>query len=223
MKKGVLITIEGTDGSGKGTQAKLLVDTLNANNMKTVLFSFPGYAQTLAGAEIGKMLNGEYPLGVSKTPRLASMLFAVDRFEQKQTINNLLETGVNVVCDRYVESNIAYQTTQNEDKEAITDWIEKLEYEVFEMPVPRITFFLDVPYNISSKLVCEKDKRVYTNNSTDEYEGDRSLIKASYNRYKELAEDYGWITIGCTNEYGILPKDHITSMLYTTVEKYTRE
>ncbi|MDC0176507.1 thymidylate kinase, partial [Planctomycetaceae bacterium] len=53
-----LVAIEGIDGSGKGTQARQLVDRLTNNGVSTALLSFPRYSETLFGAAIGQFLNG---------------------------------------------------------------------------------------------------------------------------------------------------------------------
>lgn len=80
----MIIAIEGIDGSGKNTQAKILAQRLSIHGKAVKLMGFPCYADTLFGKEIGSYLNGEFGSITDVSPKLASMLYAGDRFEKKQ-------------------------------------------------------------------------------------------------------------------------------------------
>ena len=81
-----LIAIEGIDGSGKGTQAAILVDRLRAAGRRCELLSFPRYRETKFGSKIGDFLNGRFGQLDQVSPFLVSLLFAGDRFESKRVL-----------------------------------------------------------------------------------------------------------------------------------------
>ena len=89
-KKGKLIVFEGTDGSGKTTQAKLLFSYFQKNKIKTKYISFPRY-ETVWGKMIRKFLNGEF--GTNVDPYVVSMLYAGDRANAKDEILEWLDLG----------------------------------------------------------------------------------------------------------------------------------
>ena len=110
-KKGKLIVIEGGDGSGKSTQARLLTKFLERKNVPAVHISFPRY-ESHWGRIIKKYLLGEFGNPVVIDPYFAAMLYANDRLAFKAELNKLLGDGKIVVCDRYVPSNIGHQAAK---------------------------------------------------------------------------------------------------------------
>ncbi|ARS53341.1 dTMP kinase [Kushneria konosiri] len=203
--KGILIAIEGIDGSGKGTQANLLFQKLQEKSIPAKLYSFPGYEKTFFGEEIGAFLRGEFGTLEQVHPKLASILFAGDRFEQKNEIEEDLKEGVVVICDRYVDSNIAHQCAKRpaEERQGFAKWLETLEYSVFSAAKPDITFFLDVPLDISKELVLKKGKRSYTDTKEDIHESSYEYLDKVYETYMELWLERQWVKIRCTDEDGI--------------------
>ena len=115
MKKGLFIVIEGIDGSGKGTQSKLLCDWLNKQGFDSILTVEP------TDGEIGKVLRRGLEKGSFK-PASEALLFAADRVEHMTFIGLEIEGGRNVVSDRYMQSSLAYQGAHGIDSE----WIEGL-------------------------------------------------------------------------------------------------
>ena len=116
MTKGKLIVLEGTDCSGKETQSNMLVEHLNKIGIKTVKYAFPNYnsptGKIIAGAYLGKegFMPPVFPEGASNVdPYCASLLFAMDRKYNINDVISLLNSGVNVVLDRYIDSNMAHQ------------------------------------------------------------------------------------------------------------------
>jgi dTMP kinase len=150
--KGKLIVIEGTNSSGKSTQAKLLVQKLNELNIKAELNSFPMY-ETPTGKIIGEYIlnkngNGLFNDGIP--PKVAALYYAADRAYNISHINDLLNSGINVILDRYVESNMAYQAAKfknTSDKINMLLWMEQLEFNLLDLPRPDKVIFLYLPYN----------------------------------------------------------------------------
>ena len=137
----LLIAIEGIDGSGKGTQASRLVERLDTDGISCSLLSFPRYSETLFGESIGKFLNGDFGPLEAVAPQLAATLYAGDRFESRGMLLEALATQQVVVCDRYVPSNLAHQGSRVEDERQseLIEWIETIEYDVFQLPRPAAT------------------------------------------------------------------------------------
>lgn len=130
---GKIIAIEGIDGSGKNTQAKLLVDNLRKQGFDVEFMSFPCYEETMFGKEIGAYLNGDFGSLDEVHPKLAALLYAGDRLEKKAFIKETIEQGKILVIDRYVSSNIAHQGSKvsaGADRENFCQWLSHLEHTV---------------------------------------------------------------------------------------------
>lgn len=125
----------------------------------------------------------------------------MDRYEMRDSILSSLEDDKIVICDRYIDSNIAHQASKlpGGEKKEFIKWIEELEYGFNKMPSPDITFFLDVPIEVSRELVLKKQKRNYTDSSEDIHEKAHGYLQKVYEAY--LAIDYGkrWQKIECCN------------------------
>jgi dTMP kinase len=196
---GKLITIEGIDGSGKGTQSELLIESLKQQGKKVKMYSFPAYDKTFFGREIGAFLRGEFGSFEQVHPKLASILFACDRAEQKPALLKDIADGYIVVCDRYVESNAAHQSAKMDItlREDFVSWIKQLEYEVNTLPKPDLTIFLDLPIEYSKQLVLKKKQRSYTEEKEDIQEAQHGYLEQVYQVYKALQASEGWHTIDC--------------------------
>ena len=162
-----LIVIEGTDCSGKETQSKLLVERLNNMGYKAIRMTFPNY-----DSPTGKIVGGPYlgkseispcwfPEGaVNLDSEVASLYFAADRKYNLPTLKKYLDDGYFVICDRWTTSNMAHQGSKlKDDNERFNmyQWIDKLEFDLLELPRADIKVFLHMPYEASMKL---KESRV---------------------------------------------------------------
>lgn len=181
----MLIAIEGIDGSGKGTQAALLKSRLMSEGYRSELISFPQYSRTHFGRTIGRFLNGEFGRLDQVDPHLAAALFAGDRFESLETLQELLRTCDVVVSDRYVASNMAHQGAKRtgDARAALQQWIEHLEYRVYRLPVADLTVHLDVPAETAQLLVARKSTRDYTDKAADIQEADCAYLAAVREAY----------------------------------------
>src|SRR5687768_17104536 len=112
MKRtGIFIVIEGTDGSGKSTQFKLLVKRLENAGYDVATFKFPQYDEP-SSYFIREYLNSKYGTADEVGPYTGSLFYALDRFAAAPKIREALEAGKVVLVDRYTGSNMAHQGTK---------------------------------------------------------------------------------------------------------------
>lgn len=159
MKKGKLIVIDGIDGSGKATQTAFLVKSLRKKRIKVRTIDFPSYHKNFFGKLIGDYLSGIYGDFTKVDPRVASVLYAADRFESGEKIKKWLKEGCVVIADRYTSANQIHQGGKIKDlkeRRIFLNWLESLEYSVFKIPKPDLVIFLDVPVKVSRKWLEKK-------------------------------------------------------------------
>jgi dTMP kinase len=186
MKRGRLIALEGIDGTGKGTQARLLLEALRRAGRRVALFSFPAYEKTLAGALIGAYLDGRMGPPRQIDSRFTAVLYALDRFELKAAIERALASGAIALCDRYVGSNLAHQSARTPPREraALRRMIEQLEFGLFGLPRPDLVVYLDMPDRLAQERIRLKAARGYTAKKMDELEADRAHLRAALAEYR---------------------------------------
>jgi dTMP kinase len=191
-KKGRFIVFEGSDGSGKTTQAKLLTGYLVKNKIPYKHISFPRYTDSLWGKMVRRYLNGDFG---KLDSYLASMLYAGDRFSASPEIRKWLVEGKLVVCDRYVASNIGHQAGKMEsvvDQNKFIKWLEKLEYKENKIPREDLVIYLSVPVEVSRKLLSTRKK-------LDIHEKEKKHLDHAFGVYSRIAKsrDY-WQIVECT-------------------------
>jgi dTMP kinase len=169
--KGLLVGIEGIDAAGKRTQSALLLAWLRARGFVVNMISFPDYSTAL-GAEIRGFLLGRRDY----SPEVRHMLFAANRWENKNQIENLLEHSHVVIVNRYTESNLAYGVANGLNLE----WLISLET---GLPKTDMVLVLDAS---TSTFYDRRSKK------KDRYESDLALQEKARKAYLELAKKFGW-------------------------------
>jgi dTMP kinase len=186
-----LIVIEGLDGSGKSTQWEMLQKSLT----DAVYITFPDYASH-SGKIIKQYLGG----GFDNNAYSASSFYAVDRYIYLQ--NNKLDKLV--ISARYTSSNAIYQMSKLDESEweAYLDWLYDYEYAKLLIPRPVMTIFLDVPIEISQKLLSKR----YSDGSgeKDIHEGDLGFLEKCRKAADFVAARDGWQKINCVDSQGQL-------------------
>lgn len=193
-----LIAIEGIDGAGKGTQASRLQQSLAARGLRAAVLQFPRYAATSFGAAIGDFLNGRFGTLAEVHPQLAAVLYAGDRFESRGLLLELMEQHDVVVLDRFVGSNLAHQASRltGAARLALIEWIERIEFGVFQLPRPDLTVLIDMSSQMSRELVSRKGQRDYTEREADLQESDLPYLERVRRCYLTLSEDRAdWCTV----------------------------
>lgn len=195
---GRLIAIEGIDGSGKHTQARLLEQSLKSKGFGVYATGFPQY-DSWFGTMVGKYLNGEFGSLQAVDPHFSALLYAGDRFEAKSRIESCLKDGKIVLVDRYVASNLAHQVARAaaEKRSEFLRWIEHLEYSIYGLPREDLILYLRVPPSQAQKLVAQKSKRNYTRATHDLQENSLRHLEDAAEMYDMLSRSRPWATIQC--------------------------
>lgn len=217
MKRGKLIVIEGTDGSGKETQSRLLHDRLGSYGVSSEIISFPRYGtptgKIVGGPYLGKeeILESFFPDGASNVDsRLSSAYYAADRRAALDEMQGVLDSGKHLIADRYVWSNMAHQgakLSEVSERKSLYSALEFLEYGFMQLPRPDLTLFLHVPYEMSEAMMQGSGR------SLDGNESDSLFLKKSEEAYVELSEMYGWEKIDCVPFVNLdNPKEGISAL-----------
>ncbi|MFM8724289.1 MAG: thymidylate kinase [Planctomycetaceae bacterium] len=205
-----LIAIEGIDGAGKGTQASRLKESLAARGLRAAVLQFPRYSATSFGAAIGDFLNGRFGTLAEVHPQLAAVLYAGDRFESRGLLLELMEQHDVVVLDRFVGSNLAHQASRltGAARLALIEWIERIEFGVFQLPRPDLTVLIDMSSQMSRELVSRKGQRDYTEREADLQESDLPYLERVRRCYLALSSDRpDWCTV-----HGLDPAGRLRSI-----------
>ena len=226
----MLVVLEGLDGAGKSTQVKKLRTYLESLFGSLEYVHFPRYDAPVYGNLISRFLRGDFGSNEAVHPQLVALLFAEDRHGAAPAMKDTLEKGGVILLDRYVYSNIAYQCAKLKDEneaEALRDWIFNTEYGDFALPKPDLNIFLDVPISfVESKLKANRagDDRDYLAGGQDIHEADiefQKKVRAIYRRQCEL--DPKFIRIDCSDEYGVmLPPGAIFDKVKAVVDSALR-
>ncbi len=175
-EKGKFIVFEGLDGSGQSTQAERLVKYLKNKKIKVHLTKEP--TNNLVGGLIRGQLQGDW----KSTPECLQLLFAADRAHHlEREVASLLERGINVVCDRYFFSSIAFGSLEIDD----WDWLKNINK---RFPVPDMVLYLKV-----SPKICIK--RISENRFSFELFEKEKKLEMIEKSYKRLSQEYGFFQI----------------------------
>ena len=216
--KGVFIVLDGIDGSGKATQTALLLDRLKAAGHKTGTIDFPQYYDNFFGKLTGEYLTGK--LG-DVDPRLASILYALDRWESKGEIEKALKEGKIFVCNRYMSANMIHQggRVQNaKQRNEMMEFLKKMEFEIFGIPKPDVVLYLDVLPEVGQKLIGKKSSRAYKGKKKDIHESDkRHLINARNQALRLVKDNDDWKKINCMQGKEILSPEEVSELIWKEV------
>lgn len=225
FKKGKFIVIEGIDGSGKATQTNLLFKKLKKEGCKVKKIDFPRYKNNFFGKFVGECLAGEHGDFVKLSPRIASVLYAADRFESSQAIENWINQGYFVIADRYTSANQIHQggkIANKKERQQFIEWLDKMEFDVFKIPKPQLILYLDVPVQVSQDLLNEREEKTKKGKfkrKKDLHENNiNHLTKARRSAVKMIKGSGSWIKINCAKRGKILSRKEISDMIWETVK-----
>lgn len=200
---GKLIVIEGLDGSGKTTQSQLLFDKLESEGKNPRLVSFPCYEDD-SSALIKMYLKGELAPDANQiNAYAASVFYTVDRFAsyRKDWMNFYLQGGL-ILANRYTTSNIVHQMSklQKDEWDSYIEWLEDNEYNKIGIPRPNAVIYLDMPIEVSQKLMSGR----YDGDESkkDIHESNVDYLKICRETALFAAEKCGWKVISCATDSG---------------------
>ena len=215
---GKLIVIEGTDGSGKSTQFKLLTDRLTRENVTFQKLVFPQYSEP-SSALIRMYLGGEFghsPADVNAYA--ASAFYAVDRYASyKKVWGEWYENGGLVVSDRYTTSNAVHQASKEseETRGEFLKWLYEFEYDRLGLPRPDLTIYLDVPTDFTEKMM--RSREAATNTHADIHEQDLAYLATCRRMGRAAAGFYNWTVIECVRDGTMRSIEDIHEEIYRLV------
>ncbi len=197
----LFVCIEGIDGCGKTTQAKLLIDRLKENGNVVSLYSYPTH-----DSRYGKIIREEFLAGkIEMSVEEQFLLYLLDMQSDKKKILGELSSGNIVMSERYFISTIAYQSAGNFDYEKA-----KAVEEIMALPRPDIVFYID----LEPEIAFERKKK--QKGKTDRFESAKDYMNKVRNVYEKLyAERYGaktWIRID-----GKRSEREISDLIFATV------
>jgi len=190
-----LIVIEGTDGSGKSTQAQLTCEALQAAGVDFKRLTFPRYADD-SSMLVRMYLRGDFgthPEDVN--PYAASTFYAADRYASFKTDwQKDWEQERVIFCDRYTTSNAVHQSSKLPAEQLVTftDWLFDYEYNLLGLPAPTCVIFLDMPTEVSLKMLEKRQ-----GDTGDIHELDHAYLSRCRERALSVCEQYGWHRIPC--------------------------
>lgn len=192
------IALEGTDSSGKATQAKLLCENLQKLGYKAKVISFPDYEQPSCSL-VENYLSGKF-MDVKLSPETISAFYAIDRSVKLQKEKEQMEEFDIVIYDRFVMSNAIHQGLNFEDEEEkikFLEWVVNFEYGMLKTPKEDLTIFIDMPLEFS--LLLLKNRTGKEGIQKDIHENREHLSKA-YKNAKFVSKYFQWDTVCCVDD-----------------------
>lgn len=224
MSKGKIIVIDGLDGSGKSTQFELIKEEFSKRNIPFKAISFPEYDKT-SSALVKMYLNGEIsenPDGVNAYA--AASFYAVDRYASYKMYweKDYLE-GKIILASRYISSNAIHQTSKLPENEwsSYVEWLYDYECEKLGLPKADKTIFLDMPVEISQKLLSSRYNG--DENKKDIHESDVNYLHKCRKSALFCAEKLNWNVIQCSKNGSPLSIEEISGIILNNINEVTAE
>lgn len=222
--EGAFFVIEGTDGSGKGTQFRLLQDRLESVGYEVAVFDFPQY-DAPSSYFVKEYLNGNYGSGDDVGSYVSSLFFALDRYQASKDIKEALAAGKIVLSNRYTSSNMAHQGTKFDnsvERKGFYIWLDNLEFQLLGIPRPTKHFVLHVDAEVAQQLVDKKAARSYTDKKRDIHEADLSHMEKSVQIYAELCQLFpkDFMRIDCMRSGNVMQIPEVSKLLWESVRPH---
>lgn len=196
---GKLIVIEGLDGSGKSTQLDLLFENLKHKGIDCKSVSFPDYDNP-SSTLVKMYLKGDFgnkPGDVNAFA--ASVFYTVDRYASfKANWGEYYNNGGTVVAGRYTTSNAVHQASKlpESEWESFLDWLYDFEYNKVAIPKPDKVIFLDMPIDVSQKLLSKRYQG--DESKKDIHESDTAYLERCRKAAVFTAKYSNWEIIPCS-------------------------
>ena len=196
--RGKLIVFEGTDGSGKATQSRLLCEHLHREGLELKNIDFPRYGKPSA-AMVQEYLDGKLGKHAGDVNAYAaSMFYAMDRYASyKQDWGEFYESGGLIIADRYTTSNAVHQASKlpEGERKAYLDWLFHTEYTLLGLPAPDLVVYLDMPTEITERMMRKREAD--TKPQAAIHEQDAAYLRACRENARAVVCACGWTHILC--------------------------
>ncbi|MGN1418467.1 MAG: dTMP kinase, partial [Acutalibacteraceae bacterium] len=217
---GKMVVIEGLDASGKGTQTEILLKRLNQSGHPAYGISLPNYDDN-SSALVKMYLAGEMGSKPSDVNAFAaSTFYAVDRYASfKKFWNKEYNSNKIIVANRYTTSNASHQMTKLDKSQwdYYLDWLFDFEYNKLEIPKPDCVIFLDMPVDVSQKLLL---KRYHDDEKKkDVHERDVDYLQSCHEAASYAASKLNWTVIKCSENGEPRNIEKIADDIYAAVER----
>lgn len=216
---GKLIVIDGLDGCGKSTQLEILCNHLKNLDINHKMITFPCYNMPTS-VFVDKYLKGEFSSTANGVNcYTASSFYAMDRYAsykidwEKDYKNDTL-----IVSGRYISSNLIHQMTKlpQNQWDDFAKWLYDYECNKLELPNADLTIFLDMPIDISQKLLTSRYNG--NENKKDIHEKDIEYLKSCRKSAIYSAEKFGWKIIPCNIGDNIRPIEDISNDIFKILQ-----
>ncbi len=224
VERGRLIIIEsGSDGSGKATQSEVLYKRLKSEGEKVIKITFPNYDSD-SSAIVKMYLNGEFGKNPEDVdPYIASTFFTIDRYASFKTEwEKYYNDGYLIISDRYTTSNMVHQGAKmelREDVDRYVDWLYDYEYNFYKLPKPDYVLFLDVPPEVSFKLMENRENKIDGTDEKDIHERNKEYLIKSYETSKYIADKYDWEIVDCVSDGDMRSIESISEDIYSKINR----
>lgn len=223
---GKLFVIEGTDCSGKQTQLEKLKQRFIEEGIDFRTVSFPNYDSP--SSELVKMyLSGEFgtdPKSVSAY--IASTFYAADRYATfKKDLEEYYNNGGIILADRYTTSNMVHQSGKIKDqveRKKFLDWLWDFEFNLYKLPIPTKTFFLNMPTDMAVELMKNRENKFTHESKKDIHERDISHLRDSYEAACQLVNAYDWYEVNCVREGTLRTIEDIHQEIFNKISEFMK-
>ena len=216
---GLFIDLEGLDGCGKTTQTELLCKRFEKENINYKKIKLPDYDSD-SSILVRKYLNGDFGKNANDVNAFAaSVLFAADRFASyTEKWKNDYENDTLIFSDRYTPANALYQMTKLEPEEwdSYLEWLFDFEYNKIGIPEPTMVVFLDMPVEVSQKLMTSR----YNGDESkkDVHECNVEFLHKCRESALYACKKYGWKVISCAENGELLSIETINDRIYDAIK-----
>lgn len=232
MTKGRVVVFGGNDGVGKRTQTQLFVERLNKSGLiapaKAIFYTFPDY-DSFWGTLVSRYLGRGEPLDevIAGDPLQATLLYELDR--RVVALNSMLpelKRGNWVICDRYVESNMAHQTVKFKTKKEQDHFLKVLslvQHDYFQLPKPDLILILTLPADVRAKQTEARRQEFLAENKggahgqvaeRDRHEQNLEYMEKVNAFYPKLAKRFGWPIVDCSKKGAQLSREEISDKVW---------